>query len=144
MIFKKEFAVLLTSLTLVGCYTSKPIKTEEAKLVPQNRIFLRDYSKPCKNCGIVIIKEDRGGMPGAIVCPATIFIDGKKVAEIRTKEKIILYLPAGSHILGMKPNSFCGWGTSISEIKVIVKPQEKNIYRIGYDFSHWFIQPTAY
>jgi len=140
----KMLITLVVSLTLTGCFASNPIKTEEAKLVPQNRIFIQNYSTPCNNCGIVIIKEDKGHMPGAIVCPATIFIDGEKVAEIRTKEKVILYLPAGNHILGMKPNSICGIGISTSEIKITVNPKEKTIYRIGYDFTHWFIQPTAF
>ncbi|SMO61450.1 hypothetical protein SAMN06269117_11444 [Balnearium lithotrophicum] len=140
----KILIVLLTPLVLTGCYTSKPIKTEQAKLVPKNRIFTNKYSTPCKNCGVVIVKEDKGHIPGALVCPATIFIDGEKVAEVRTKEKVILYLPAGIHILGMKPNSICGVGVSVSEIKISVKPKERTVYRVGYDFSHWFIQPTAF
>ena len=142
--FKNHIIVGLFTLfaifSLFGCAT-KPIPNELAKPIPINQIKNKEFLIKKPNTGMVTIKRDSGFTGSG--CSSGVFVDGKKIADLKVSEKIVLFLPVGEHIISAWPNGICGGG--MSEVKTNVKNNSSSNFRIGYgsngDFS---INPTYF
>lgn len=119
------FATLL-GLSLIGCATH-PISNSEAIPVPAKRIIDAKFIHRSPNSGEVTIKRDSGISGSA--CSTRIYVNANPIADIRTSEKVVLYLPEGEYILSAEPNGICGGG--LTEVKVLVKPGSKLNFRYG-------------
>lgn len=86
----KKATVLFLSLLMSGCATS-PVSNDEAKNVPQNRIF---YSGT--GSSKIVIIRDKGWMAGG-GCYVMATMDGKEAARLDTAEKVELkVIPGGT------------------------------------------------
>lgn len=132
--------VLATCLALAGCAT-EPVSTADARPVPADRIHSAAYSKQAPDSGTVLIKRDSGMMAAA--CAVQVFINGSLIAELRTSEMLVLYMPPGEHIAGTRSSGICYSGNS--EAPIVVKPRETRAYRLSIDAGGTSrIGPTAF
>lgn len=123
-----------------GC-ASQPVSTSAALPVPHERVLNADFVQQVPNTGEVIVKRDEGFTGSA--CAKRVFADAKPVADLRTGEKVTIYLPEGDHIIGAMSNSPCGGG--LIETKVSVKAAGSYTYRIGTQSNMGDgIYPTAF
>ena len=137
--FKLALFALIT-VSLAGCAT-RPVSNSEAVDVPADRILNTKFLHPVQNSGIVTIKRDSGQLGS--MCSTRVFVNSEPIADLRTSEKVIAYLPVGDYIFSAWPNGICGGG--MSEVSATVKADSKLNFRVGYgsngDFS---INPTAF
>ena len=120
---------ILTFICLLFCScATRPISNLEAVMAPEDRVLNNQYFNPSPNTGTVVIKRDKGFLGSA--CSTRIFLNGEAVADIRTSEKIVLYLPENAYVLSAWPKGICGGG--MSEVTANVKTGEQLIFRVGY------------
>jgi len=123
--------------SIVGCATGVT-PTDKAEPVPSKHVFNIQLLQQTPGTGQVIVKLDN-----RIGCATQLSVNGKRVADINSSEKFVMYLPEGDHILSAWPGSFCGGG--MSEIKVSVKADSHQTFRVGYGSgSDYHILPTAF
>ncbi|HBT4754852.1 TPA: hypothetical protein MB330_001298 [Klebsiella quasipneumoniae subsp. similipneumoniae] len=91
MEMKKTLATLLF-LFLAGCST-EPVLPQNAKEVSPSP----EFQKKVNTTPVTIIR-DKGFVAGG--CAITSYINGNRLAELDTGEKVTAYLPAGSVIVG--------------------------------------------
>ena len=136
----RRYLVAALGLSLVGC-ASQPISNLEAAPVPAERILDSQFMNRSPNSGEVTVKRDSGFTGSA--CSTRIFVNGKPIADIRTAEKVVMYLPEGEYILSANPNGMCGGG--MTEVKAAVKPGSQSNYRYGTSGNGSpSIYPTAF
>src|ERR1700730_6375742 len=80
---------------LVGCATS-PIGSGEASM---GHPIPNDWQSPAPNTGKFVVTRDSGFMGAA--CSQRIYVDGTPIGDLRTGQKVTVYLPAGEHIAGV-------------------------------------------
>ena len=132
------FAAIVVSVT--GCAT-RPISNADALPVPAERIIDSRYSQAATDTGQITVKRDSG--LGGSACSSRIFVNAKPVADLRTSEKIVLFLPAGDHVLSAWPNGACGGG--MTEVRASVRTGSELTFRVGYGSNGDFtINPTAF
>lgn len=139
----KLTAITLTALVggMLGGCASQPISTAASTPVPKARILNNELVQQAPNTGEVIVKRDEGFTGSA--CAKRVFANAKPVADLRTGEKVMIYLPEGDHIISAMPNSPCGGG--LIETKVSVKVGGSYAYRIGTQSNMGDgIYPTAF
>lgn len=131
---------LCLALALSACAT-RPVSNFEAAKIPQSRILSARYLSPVPNSGTVTVKRDSG--IGGSACSVRLFVNGQPTADVRSAEKIVLYLPENEYVLSAWPNGICGGG--MSETTAQVKAGEKTNFRIGYGSNgDFFINRTAF
>lgn len=132
--------LLLMASALTGCAT-KPVSTAETVHVPRDRILAPELLQQADGRGAVTVKRDSG--LGGSGCSARLFVDAKPAADLRPSERVVLYLPAGDHILSAQPNGLCGGG--MVETRVRVAGHETATFRMGYGTAGDFtFTPTAF
>jgi len=115
-------------LILSGCSTT-PVDPSTAREVPVASEFREQPSKVA-----VTIVRDSGMVASA--CAITTFIDGKKVADLETKEKVKAFVKPGSIIVGagFMGKGLCG-GAPRNEREFQVKANEPRVLRVFIDQS---------
>ncbi|WP_410739020.1 hypothetical protein [Citrobacter sedlakii] len=138
----KITALLLGAVSLlVGCSTV-PISNHQAEDVPSAQILNKDFLQKKDNLSTVVIKRD-AGMKGSI-CTTRIYIDGKPAADLRTAQKVTVYLPAGEHIFSSQTVGACAGGV-MSEYAGLVAEGKTLTFRIGSGpLGDFEIYPTAF
>lgn len=127
-------------LFLHGCATT-PVPTDQASLVPAERIINKSYIEKREGTGELIVKRDEGF--GGSACTSRVYVNALPIADIWTSEKVIMHLPAGDYIVGAEPNSICGGG--LSEASASISVGKKLVFRIGYGSNgDYRILPTAF
>lgn len=124
---KKIITALLT-IGLIGCST-EPVKPQNAKEVQPATQFLQ---KP-KTTGVTIVR-DKGFISGG--CAITSYINGERLAELQTGEKVTAYLPAGEVNVGagFAGRGLCS-GSPKKEREFIIKDNQPRTLRIFIDQS---------
>lgn len=124
----KKIIIALLVTGLVGCST-EPVSPKYAKEIPPSSQFQK---KP-KTTGVTIIR-DKGFISGG--CAITSYINGIRLAELETGEKVTAYLPAGEVIVGagFAGRGLCS-GAAKKEREYIVKENQPRILRIFIDQS---------
>ncbi|WP_312387783.1 hypothetical protein [Atlantibacter hermannii] len=124
----KKVLLALLALGVAGCST-EPVLPQNAKAVNASSEFLQ---KP--NTSEVTIIRDKGFVAGG--CAITSYINGKRLAELNTGEKVTAYLPAGEVIVGA---GFAGKGLCSEapkkEREFIIKENTPRLLRIFTDQS---------
>lgn len=124
----KKIIITLLAIGLAGCST-EPVLPKNAKEVQASFEF---QQKP-KTTGVTIIR-DKGYVGSA--CSITAYINGKRLAELETGEKVIAYVPAGEVIVGagFVGRGLCS-GSPRKEREFIVKDNQARLLRIFIDQS---------
>lgn len=134
----RYFLLICCSVVLSGC-ASSPVASGEA--APADTIYDNAMTQPRPNTGTVIVVRDSGFMGAA--CDNLVFIDGHKVADLGTGEKVAVYLAAGHHVLGTTSGSLCGGGSAGAETDL--KAGDTRIYRIAHGQDGTLsMQPSAF
>lgn len=73
-----------------------------------------------------------------------VLVDAKPVANLRQKEKVVMYLKPGDHIFSAMPTGMICSG-SIVEVRGTVRADEEITFRIGFDMDKGLaINATAF
>ncbi len=119
---------LLAFFSIVSGCATRPVSNLEATFVPNNRVINSQYLERTNNSGVVTIKRDRG--VGGSACSSRIFVNAQPIADLRTAEKIVIYLAEGEYVFSAWPNGICGGG--MSEVNAQVKSGVELNFRVGY------------
>lgn len=136
-----RFIVITLTLIFLSACATKPVSTMEASPVPESRIINSQYTQKSPDKGILLVKRDSGWNTGA--CSARIYVSGSAVADIRTSEKIYIYLSPGDYNVGAIANGICAGG--LVEIQVTIEQGKTDTVRISYGSNGEFkISPTSF
>lgn len=132
---------LLLVLLVAGCAT-EPVPDAETSPVPRDRVLAPQYLEAAPGTGVVEVKRDPGFLAGG--CRMQLLFDEQPLAELKTAERIVLHLPAGDHLLGVRP--VCPLGAhGLSEVAAHVTPEASLRFRIGVTGSgDAIINPTKF
>lgn len=124
---KKKLATFLF-LLLAGCST-EPVLPQNAKEVQPSS----EFQKKADTTAVTIIR-DKGLISGG--CAITSYVDGKRLAELETGEKVTVYLPAGPVLVGagFAGRGLCN-GAPKREREFVVKENTPRNLRIFIDQS---------
>lgn len=124
----KKILLLSLLIVLAGCST-EPVSPETAKEISP----MPGYQKSADTTAITIVR-DKGYV--ASFCAITAFVNGRKLADLNTGEKVVAYLPPGEVIVGA---GFVGkgvcHGAPKKEREFIIKPNSPRALRIFIDQS---------
>lgn len=124
----KKLLIAVLALGLAGCSTT-PVSSSLAKEVSASSSyqFKQGYVP-------VTIIRDKGMVAGA--CAITTFINGNKVAELNTGEKVVAYVEPGEVIVGagFVGSGLCN-GAPRKEREFIIKEAKPRTLRIFIDQS---------
>ncbi|MGV0085918.1 hypothetical protein EEAAV_18930 [Rahnella aceris] len=124
----KKLLIAVLALGLAGCSTT-PVSSSLAKEVSASSSyqFKQGYAP-------VTIIRDKGIVAGA--CAITTFINGNKVAELNTGEKVVAYVEPGEVIIGagFVGSGLCN-GAPRKEREFIIKEAKPLTLRIFIDQS---------
>ena len=136
-----RFLVLfLMLLSLAACATT-PLTINQAAAVPETRILAPQLLAQASNTGSLVVKRDSGFMGSA--CTIRVFVDAVPVADLKSAEKVELFVALGEHSVVATSNGICGGGTS--EAAVVIMPERQRILRIASGQSgDIFLQPSAF
>lgn len=129
--------VFLCILALAGCAT-RPVGADDAK---PGTIIQNPWLSPLPGTGEVLVIRDKGYMGSA--CAEKIYVDSQEVAELRTSQRVSVYLPPGEHIAGVQPTSICAGGSAALSINVVAG--RRQVYRVARQQSGDLkIEPSAF
>ena len=136
-----RFLVLfLMLLSLAACATT-PLTINQAAAVPKTRILAPQLLAQASNTGSLVVKRDSGFMGSA--CTIRVFVDAVPVADLKSAERVELFVALGEHSVVATSNGICGGGTS--ETAVVIMPERQRILRIASGQSgDIFLQPSAF
>ena len=136
-----RFLVLfLMLLSLAACATT-PLTINQAAAVPETRILAPQLLAQGSNTGSLVVKRDSGFMGSA--CTIRVFVDAVPVADLKSAERVELFVALGEHSVVATSNGICGGGTS--EAAVVIMPERQRILRIASGQSgDIFLQPSAF
>ena len=136
-----RFLVLfLMLLSLAACATT-PLTINQAAAVPETRILAPQLLAQASNTGSLVVKRDSGFMGSA--CTIRVFVDAVPVADLKSAEKVELFVALGEHSVVATSNGICGGGTS--EAAVVIIPERQKILRIASGQSgDIFLQPSEF
>lgn len=124
----KKIIITLLAVGLAGCST-EPVSPKSAKEVQPSSQF----QQKSKKTGVTIIR-DKGFISGG--CAITSYINGTRLAELETGEKVTAYLPAGSVLIGagFAGRGLCS-GAPKKEREFIITENQPRTLRIFIDQS---------
>jgi hypothetical protein len=136
-----RFLVLfLMLLSLAACATTQ-LTINQAAAVPETRILAPQLLAQASNTGSLVVKRDSGFMGSA--CTIRVFVDAVPVADLKSAEKVELFVALGEHSVVATSNGICGGGTS--EAAVVIMPERQRILRIASGQSgDIFLQPSGF
>lgn len=110
-------------LGLAGCATS-PVGADAAN---PGTIVPNPWQNPSPGTGELVVVRDKGFTGSA--CAEKVYVDSQEVAELRTGQRVSVYLPPGEHTAGVKPAGMCGGGSATTNINVVAG--RRQVYRVG-------------
>lgn len=133
--------VLIPALLMLTACATQPVSTMNADPVPQSRIISTQYTQKAPDKGTLLVKRDSGWNTSA--CSVRVFVSGAAVADVRTGEKVYIYLPPGDYNIGARANGICAGG--LVETAVTIEQGQTDTLRISYGSSGEFkISPTSF
>ncbi|MBH0042007.1 hypothetical protein [Pseudoalteromonas sp. SWXJZ10B] len=124
--------VLLVTFLVSSCSTA-PVRLSESIPISNQSTYLAyaKYSLPKKSGSKIIIVRDSGLFGSAI--PATLFINGERVASLAVSESIVLHVNLEDNLIGVAPISQLSSESSslnLIEHSLHVTPNKTYAYRI--------------
>lgn len=138
---KRMILGMAVAVSISGCATA-PVAPNQAAEVPAARIYNSEYlvSPAGGNSSQLVFVRDSGAY--GIGVTIHLFLDGKEIAGFRPSEKLVLNLPAGEYLLGVKSVPNFGVEQFI-ETAVRVEPPKRYAFRIGIDYNKAIVQRTS-
>lgn len=122
---------------LFGCATS-PVASGEASM---GHPIANEWQSPGPNTGKLVVTRDSGFMGAA--CSQRVYVDGTPIGDLRTGQKVTVYLPAGEHVAGVKPAGMCGGGSASAQMVMAVGATK--VFRVASGQSGDVkIEPSAF
>lgn len=118
------FALLLVA----GCSTS-PVSVDTADQAKAANVYAFQ-SKPAGPSGSLTVVRDSGFVGGG--CDMGVYVDGRLVARIATKEKVTLLLPAGPKVVGagIVGSGLCAANNDRREREISIRDGDRLNYRL--------------
>ena len=136
-----RFLVLFLMLLWLAACATTPLTINQAAAVPETRILAPQLLAQASNTGSLVVKRDSGFMGSA--CTIRVFVDAVPVADLKSAEKVELFVALGEHSVVATSNGICGGGTS--EAAVVIMPERQKILRIASGQSgDIFLQPSGF
>ena len=136
----RVLVLFLMLLSVAACATT-PLTINQAAAVPETRILAPQLLAQASNTGSLVVKRDSGFMGSA--CTIRVFVDAVPVADLKSAERVELFVALGEHSVVATSNGICGGGTS--EAAVVIMPERQRILRIASGQSgDIFLQPSAF
>ena len=80
-----EKILLVAVLALLAGCSTQPVNTEQASIVPPDRVWDKKATNKTPDTGEIIVKRDSGFIGSA--CLASVYLDGNPIADLNTREK---------------------------------------------------------
>lgn len=143
---KRSVLVPIVCLILASC-ASSPVSVQDAVSVPTSNIYMPELFVVSLSKGRVVLIRDNsfGGK-----CALGVYLDGKLVGAIERKQKMVMYVNPGAHILGAGPNpkggGVCDWFSDQlrREVSVDVTTSRTSMFRLAMLKGEISIMPTAF
>jgi hypothetical protein len=114
---------------------------EEASPVPLDRVIDKSLLAARPGTGRITIKREKDF--GGSACAYRVFVDAKPVADMKTGEKVVFFLPPGDHIFGADPGRVCGG--RLIEVSGVVREDKPIAFRIGVGaVNGFYFNATAF
>ena len=138
----RTLLLVLSVLCLAGCAT-RPVSLKASRELRADHILRQPggVATSLERGGKIIVTRDSG--MGGSASLLKIFVDGAPVAKLNRYERYEVMLKEGDHLLGVVP-TLNPLGMTIREVSVSLKPGETYYFRVGFDNSGAFIQPSAF
>lgn len=133
-------------LFLASC-ASSPVSLRDATSVPASNIYAPEMFVASPSKGQVVLVRD-SGVGGK--CALGVYLDGKLVGAIERKQKMVMYVTPGAHILGAGPNpkggGVCNWFSDQlrREVSVNATTSHVSMFRLAMLKGEVSIMPTAF
>ena len=143
---KSRFFVVCVCLFLASC-ASSPVSIQDATIAPASNIYAPEafVASPSK-AQVVLVRDS--GVGGK--CALGVYLDGKLVGAIERKQKLVMYVTPGAHILGAGPNpnggGVCNWFSDSLRREVSVNATTSHVsqFRLAMLKGEVSIMPTAF
>lgn len=132
----------VVAVQVAACATT-PVPSSSAKPVPPQRIHDSPYTEAGPGSGFVVVTRDIGWQ--ARVCAVHLYVDGTLVANIQAGEQVRLFIPDGTHLIGVTTakGGLCLQGSD--QISVEITQVEPLLLRIaGESGNPITIKPSAF
>ena len=136
----KSALIVVVAILLAGCATS-PVSVAKSRPVPPNRLLsgFGAFAYPSATTAQIVVVRDSGILGAG--APAKLLVDGAPVARLRPGERVQIFVSAGDHILGVKPDpQLMG---ALTETSSSVSAGRTYHFRISISETSFKIQPTA-
>lgn len=102
MIQRTQALLTVAVLVLAGCAT-QPVTITDARPLTESRLLpgFEAYRAPFPGGAKVVVVRDKGLYGSALTMK--LFVDGQPVGLLRPSDRLELYVPLGSHVLGVEP-----------------------------------------
>jgi len=143
---KSGLFVVCACLFLASC-ASSPVRLQDALTVPASNTYAPEIFVASSDKGQVVLVRD-SGVGGK--CALGVYLDGKLVGAIERKQKMVMYVTPGAHILGAGPNpkggGVCNWFSDQlrREVSVNATTSHASIFRLAMLKGEVSIMPTAF
>lgn len=143
---KSSLFVACVCLFLASC-ASSPVSLQDATSVSASNIYAPEVFVASQGKGQVVLVRD-SGVGGK--CALGVYLDGKLVGAIERKQKMVLYVSPGAHILGAGPNpkggGVCNWFSDQlrREVSVNATTSHASRFRLAMLKGEVSIMPTAF
>lgn len=135
-----RYLCALFIVAMLGGCANTPISDAEATMVPAERVIEKSMLISQPGTGKVTVKRERDF--GGSACANRVFVDAKPIADLRTGEKVVVFLPPGDYVFGASPG-FCGG--SLIEVSGTVRADRPIAFRIGVGAtSGYYFNATAF
>ena len=126
---KSIAAIILSSVMLIGCAATSPVRIGDARSIPSGNLFegYTAYSQPSSGRCHVVIVRDSGAYGGAAL--VLVYVNGITVAKVNSREKLDLYLAPGEYTFGVEPTP--NLISPLNEYSQKVSFNETYFYRIS-------------
>jgi hypothetical protein len=137
--------VLVTAFLITGCSTS-PVRLSESKPIPNQSTYLAfsKYSTANESGSKIIVVRDSGLWGSAI--PATLFVNGERVASLAVTESIVLHVGLEDNLIGVAPISQLSSESAslnLIEQSIHVTPNKTYGYRITVGDNGLILQRSS-
>lgn len=125
---KRLVALALSSGLLAGCTGTSPIPVDIARKAPAERVS----GGPDGQARITVVRDAE---LWTSFCPASLYIDGDRIARLEAEEKVTVGVRAGDPVLvraAQDGGGLCAWLPSSRSLETRLEPGQHRFYRISF------------
>ena len=137
-IYYLRLCVLLCTLALSACGATSALRPDNAKPVPQERIYLKLDQSSEDSARVVIVRDFTELYRSTY---HQIFLDGKRIATLANGEKLEIFLKPGDYVFGALPTMSAdrsepySAGFAVYNLDQVLAPRKTYFYRVLIDVN---------